>query len=98
MLELLPDVDAEGGDGGEFAEDSADRVAVAAGDLCQTQRPPILHHQPTCGVEDDVVRVAEFTQDDGHDLREQRRRRNDGVAVDVDLVRGFGAAFDSSAG
>ena len=45
---LLSDVDAQSGDGSQFAEDSADCLAFAAGDLRQTQGPPVLHHEPTC--------------------------------------------------
>ena len=37
----------------------------------------------TGGVEDDVVRVAEFAEDGRNDVGEERRRWDDGVAVDV---------------
>lgn len=48
MMEIPSDVNAECGNGGQFAKDSANSFPFAAGDLSQTQWTPIFHHQPTC--------------------------------------------------
>lgn len=45
---ILSDINAECGNCGQFTKNSANSVPIAAGDLSQTQWPPVFHHQPTC--------------------------------------------------